>query len=68
MDKSLQDLFSGIVQIGFQSKEKPNKTEKTVDSLKSQELDINGKVFKTSSLKVTKLDFNKQKKSSYNWE
>ena len=66
MGKSLQDLFSGIIQIGFQSKENPNKTEKTVDSLQSQQLDINSKVFKTSSLKVTKLDFNSQKKRSCN--
>ena len=29
MGKSLQDLFSGIIQIGFRSKEKPNRTEKT---------------------------------------
>ena len=56
MDKSIQDLFSGIIQIGFQSKEKPNKTEKTIDSLQSQQLDINSK--------VTKLEFNSQKKPS----
>ena len=50
--------------MAFKSKEKPNKTEKTVDSLQSQQLDINSKVFKTYSLKVTKLDFNRQKKPS----
>ena len=48
----------------FKRKEKPNKTEKTVNSLQSQQLVINSKVFKTSSLKVTKLDFNSQKKPS----
>ena len=51
-------------KLAFKSKEKPNKTEKTVDSLQSRELDINSKVFKTSSVKVTQLDFIRQKKPS----
>ena len=53
MGKSLQDLFSGIIQIGFRSKEKPNRTEKTDRLLTITELGINNKVFKTSSMKGT---------------
>ena len=53
MGKNLQDLFSGIIQIGFRSKENPNRTEKTDRLLTITEVGINSKVFKTSSMKVT---------------
>ena len=53
MGKNIQDLFSGIIQIVFRSKEKANRTEKTDRLLTITELGINNKVFKTSSMKGT---------------
>ena len=58
---SLQDLFSGIYKLAFKSKENPNR--ETVDFLQSQHLDINSKVFKTSSLKVKETALQQEKEA-----